>query len=65
MGNLARVRRLTWMDEWKYGYARIYPYDPKLGAQHYITKYCLKEKYQTGWSDIKGLEYLNQLPLDL
>lgn len=65
MGNLARVRRLTWKDNWKYGYARIYPYDPKLGANYYLTKYCVKTEYQAGWYDIKGLRYLNQLPLDL
>lgn len=62
MGNLSEVRRLTWMDRWKYGYARIYKYDSKLGAAHYLTKYTLKD--QTGWYDIQGLEYLNQLTLD-
>lgn len=65
LGNLDGVRRLTWMDEWKYGYARIYPYQVNRGADYYLTKYCLKEEYQSGWYDIKGLGYLNQLPLDL
>jgi len=64
MGNLARVRRLTWMDNWKSGYARIYKYDVNRGANYYLTKYCVKEEYQTGWFDIQNLSCLNQLYFD-
>lgn len=66
MGNLDGVRRLTWMDRWEYGYARIYPYEVDKGANYYITKYVVKENYQSsGWVDIQNLECLNQLTLDL
>jgi hypothetical protein len=40
-------------------------YDPKKGAAHYLTKYVVKDNYQSGWYDIKGLEYLNQLVFDI
>lgn len=45
MGNTLGIRRLTQMDEWyqRYGIARIQPYNAKLGAKHYITKYIIKE----------------------
>lgn len=45
MGNTLGIRRLTQMDEWykRYGIARIMPYNAKLGAKHYITKYIVKE----------------------
>lgn len=65
IGNLDGARRLTWMDEWKYGYARIYPYHKKLGVEYYLSKYVIKDGYQSGWFEIKGLQYLGQLPLDL
>jgi hypothetical protein len=27
---------------WPCGYARVFPYDPKLGAKHYVVKYVTK-----------------------
>lgn len=45
MLGVKHLRRLTFMDRWFEiaGYARIYPYDPGKGANHYLTKYILKE----------------------
>jgi len=63
MGNLGQVRRLTWMDEWEYGYARIYPYNPKLGAAHYLTKYTVKDVYQKGYYDMQYLHLLKKVDL--
>jgi hypothetical protein len=28
---------------WPCGYARVFPYDPKLGAKHYVSKYIAKD----------------------
>lgn len=44
MGNCYGIRRLTTMDKWfkRYGIARIYPYDQRLGARYYVCKYILK-----------------------
>ncbi|MBA7554723.1 hypothetical protein ES705_47354 [subsurface metagenome] len=63
MGNLGNVQRSIWWKWWftRYGAARIEPYDPKLGASHYVTKYITK---RFTWYDIKGLEYMNQLTFD-
>lgn len=66
MGDLTGVCRQKWWFWWftQYGAARILPYDPKLGAAHYLTKYVTKGNYQKGWYDIQGLEYLDQLTFD-
>ena len=64
MGNLEGVRRDKYWEVWfrENGRARILPYDPKLGAGYYLTKYVVKDEYSNkeNW-EIKGLEYLNQL----
>lgn len=64
MGNLDGVRREKYWELWfsQNGRARILPYDSKLGAGYYLTKYVVKDEYINveGW-DIRGVEYLNQL----
>lgn len=62
LGNLEGSRYSIFTEWWfsKYGYARFKVYDPKKGATHYLTKYVVKDKYQTGWYEIKGLQYLDQ-----
>lgn len=64
MGNLGGVRRDKYWKLWfsQNGRARILPYDSKLGAGYYLTKYVLKDEYTNSenW-DISGLECLNQL----
>jgi hypothetical protein len=37
---------------WHCGYARVFPYNPALGAKHYVAKYILKEAAE--W-DLFGL----------
>lgn len=65
MGNLEGIRRDKWWSTWytQYGAARILPYNQKLGAAHYLTKYVIKDVYQKGMFEIGGLEGLNQLTL--
>lgn len=44
-GGATEARRLTAMDRWEViggGYARIFAYDPTLGATHYLGKYISK-----------------------
>jgi len=67
MGNLEGIRRDKWWCEWytRYGAARILPFNPARGAASYLTKYVIKDIYQRGTFEIKGLEGLRQLPLDL
>lgn len=67
LGNLEGTRYSKWFTWWftRYGGARFKVYDPTLGATHYLTKYVVKDNYQTGWYEIKGLEYMKQLTLDL
>lgn len=36
-------RRCCMLHSWPCGYARVYPYDPKLGAAHYVGKYITKK----------------------
>jgi len=64
MGNLDGVRREKYWEVWfrENGRARILPYDSKLGAGYYLTKYVVKDEYINieGW-DIRGVDYLNQL----
>ena len=64
MGNLEGVRRDKYWEMWfdENGRARILPYDPKLGAGYYLTKYVVKDEYtNVGNWEIRGLECLNQL----
>ena len=44
VGNCHGIRRLTTMDKWfkRYGIARIYAYDKRLGARYYVCKYIVK-----------------------
>ncbi len=63
MGNLDGVRRDKYWELWftQNGRARILPYNPQLGAGHYLTKYVVKDEYTNveNW-EIEGFEYLNQ-----
>jgi hypothetical protein len=45
IGNVAHLRRLTWMDRWNKlaGIARILPFDSKRGAAYYCAKYVTKQ----------------------
>lgn len=65
MGGLEDIRRDKWWSTWYtwYGRARILPYDSRLGAGYYLTKYVIKDIYQSGMFEIKGLKELNQLKL--
>ena len=66
MGNLDGVRRDKYWDLWftQNGRARILPYDSRLGAGYYLTKYIVKDEYTcSGCWQVNGLEYLNQLVL--
>lgn len=67
MGNLEDVRRDKWWQVWFtwYGRNRILPYDKEKGAGYYLTKYIVKEESNLAVFTIKGLEYVNQLILDL
>lgn len=44
MGNTYGLHRLTTMDNWfkRYGIARIYAYNKRLGARYYVCKYIVK-----------------------
>lgn len=57
MGNLERVRRDKWWKWWftRYGACRILPYDPKLGASHYVAKYVTK---RLAWYEVKRVDTL-------
>ena len=67
MGNLDGVRRDKWWQVWFtwYGRNRVLPYDKEKGAGYYLTKYVIKEENNSALFTIKGLEYVNQLILDL
>jgi len=44
MLNVSPLRRLDFKDWWeRYGYARVLPYNPELGARVYIGKYLFKD----------------------
>jgi hypothetical protein len=45
IGNVAHLRRLTWMDHWDKlaGIARIFPFNAKRGAASYCAKYITKQ----------------------
>ena len=57
MGGLQGVRRDKWWLWWytRYGACRIEPYDCKLGASHYVTKYVTK---RLAWYNIQGVDKL-------
>lgn len=63
MGNLDGIRRDKYWGLWftQNGRARILPYNSKLGAGHYLTKYVVKDEYTNieNW-EVEGFEYLNQ-----
>lgn len=63
MGNLEGIQRSVWWKWWftRYGRAMIEPYNPELGASHYLTKYVVKDEYQHGWFDIQGLHLLKKV----
>jgi len=67
MGNLQGVERSKYWGLWfsKNGRARILPYNSKLGAGYYLTKYVVKEDCcnAVNW-EVRGLEYMRQLVLD-
>ncbi|GAI08076.1 unnamed protein product, partial [marine sediment metagenome] len=67
MGGLEGIRRDKWWSTWFtwYGRARILPYNKKLGAGYYLTKYVIKDIYQKGIFEIRGLQGARQLTLDL
>lgn len=64
MGNLDGVRRDKYWEVWfrQNGRARVLPYNSKLGAGYYLTKYVVKDEYTNveNW-EIENLESLNQL----
>jgi hypothetical protein len=53
MGNVAHLRRLTWMDRWNElaGIARILPFNAKRGAAYYCAKYVTKQAADWDVSD--------------
>lgn len=65
IGNLEGVRRDRWWFTWFtwYGRARILPYNKELGAGYYLTKYVVKDIYQSGMFEIEGLQRDRQLKL--
>ena len=65
MANLEGIRRDKWWSTWytQYGAARILPYNKKLGAAYYLTKYVVKDIYQSGMFEIGGLQGDRQLKL--
>ncbi len=65
MGGLQRIRRDKWWSTWytQYGAARILPYDSRLGAAYYLTKYVVKDIYQSAMFEVKGLQGARQLKL--
>lgn len=67
MGNLEGARYSKYFTWWftRYGGARFKVYDPGKGATYYLTKYVIKDSYESGWYEIEGLEYMGQLSLDL
>ena len=53
IGNVAHLRRLTWMDRWHdlAGIARILPFNAKRGAAYYCAKYVTKQSGDWELSD--------------
>ena len=68
IGNVAHLRRLTWMDRWQEmaGIARILPFNAKRGAAYYCAKYVTKQFGDWELSDNLRAFHLYQpvLPLD-
>jgi hypothetical protein len=57
------ARRMDVVDWWgcRYGWARVFAYDPRLGAGFYVTKYLCKDYRDTGnWAlEIGGQKILD------
>jgi len=49
-------KKCCWLHRWPCGYARIFPYDPALGARYYLSKYITKQL--ASW-DLLGIETEN------
>jgi hypothetical protein len=45
IGNVAHLHRFSWMKRWELrnGWARIFKFDPTLGASYYVAKYVTKQ----------------------
>ena len=45
IANVEHLHRFTWMERWaaRNGYARIYEFDPRMGAAWYVSKYVTKQ----------------------
>lgn len=68
IGNVAHLRRMTWMDRWNdwAGYARILPFNEKKGAAYYTAKYVTKQSGDWDVSDNLAAfgQYQPILPLE-
>ena len=67
IGNVAHLRRLTWMDRWNdlAGIARILPFNAKRGAAFYCAKYVSKQFGDWDLSDDLNAFISNQPVLPL
>jgi len=63
LGNLIGASRSRWWHWWffRYGAARILPYQSGLGASSYLTKYVSKEASNYGSVHIKNLGILDKV----
>jgi hypothetical protein len=45
IGNVAHLHRFTWMERWavRNGWARVFEYNPALGARYYVAEYVNKQ----------------------
>ena len=53
IANVAHLHRFTWMKRWeaRNGWARIYEFNPALGASYYVAKYVTKQLGEWELSD--------------
>jgi hypothetical protein len=53
IGNVAHLHRFTWIKRWEVrnGWARIFEFDPSLGAAYYVAKYVTKQFGEWDLSD--------------
>jgi hypothetical protein len=53
IGNVAHLHRFTWMKRWELrnGWARIFEFNPALGASYYVAKYVTKQFGEWDLSD--------------
>jgi hypothetical protein len=67
IGNVAHLHRFTWMRRWEVrnGWARIFEFNPALGASYYVAKYVTKQFGEWDLSDNIGASKIQQpiLPL--